>query len=174
MRPFCSDAWVLQVICRSHRFMCHGKRRNGWLEQELAPDPTQVKWVLSPGSNRAFEYLNSGAIDIGSTAGLDTVLGKANGHPIRAVYIFSRPESTAPVVRKDSPIESVADLKSKKSAATKGTDPFLFTLRALRTAGVSRDDVGIVNLQHPDGHFCFIATLTSTELLVEFSVTAAA
>jgi sulfonate transport system substrate-binding protein len=126
-------------------------KRNGWLEQELVSDHTQVKWVLSLGSNRALEYLNSGAIDIGSTAGLAAVLAKANGNPIRAVYIFSRPEWTALVVRKDSPIKSLADLKGKKIAATKGTDPFLFTLRALHTAGLSRDDVEIVNLQHPDG-----------------------
>ncbi len=116
-------------------------KRNGWLEQELAPDHTQVKWVLSLGSNRALEYLNSGAIDIGSTAGLAAVLGKANGNPIRAIYVFSRPEWTALVVRKDSPIRTLADLKGKKIAATKGTDPFLFTLRALHSAGLSRDDV---------------------------------
>ncbi|MGF6778578.1 sulfonate transport system substrate-binding protein [Paraburkholderia sp. GAS334] len=126
-------------------------RRNGWLEEELAADHTQVKWVLSLGSNRALEYLNSGAIDIGSTAGLAAVLAKANGNPIHAVYIFSRPEWTALVVRKDSPIKTVAQLKGKKIAATNGTDPFLFTLRALHTAGLSRDDVQIVNLQHPDG-----------------------
>jgi sulfonate transport system substrate-binding protein len=70
-------------------------KRQGWLEKELAPDHTQVKWVLSLGSNRALEYLNSGAIDIGSTAGLAALLGRANGNPIRAVYIYSRAEWTA-------------------------------------------------------------------------------
>ena len=33
------------------------------------------------------------------------MLGEANGHPIRAVTIFSRSEWTALVVRKDSPIK---------------------------------------------------------------------
>ena len=126
-------------------------KRYGWLEDEFKPDHAQIKWVLSLGSNRALEYLNSGAIDIGSTAGLAAVLGKANGNPIRTVYIFSRPEWTALVVRKDSPIKTLADLKGKKIAATKGTDPFLFTLRALHTVGLTRDDVELVNLQHPDG-----------------------
>ncbi|GAB2888899.1 aliphatic sulfonate ABC transporter substrate-binding protein [Paraburkholderia jirisanensis] len=131
-------------------------RRKGWLEDEFAPDHTKIDWVLSLGSNRALEYLNSGAIDIGSTAGLAAVLGKANGNPIRTVYIFSRPEWTALVVRKDSPLKTVADLKGKKIAATKGTDPYLFTLRALHTAGLSRDDVEIVNLQHPDGRTALV------------------
>ncbi|SAK48656.1 ABC transporter, periplasmic ligand binding protein, aliphatic sulfonates [Caballeronia fortuita] len=123
----------------------------GWLEEEFKPDGAAIRWVLSLGSNRALEYLNSGAVDFGSTAGLAAVLGRANGNPIRAVYVFSRPEWTALVVGRDSPIHSVADLKGKKIAATRGTDPFLFTLRALKTAGLSRDDVEIVNLQHPDG-----------------------
>ncbi len=126
-------------------------RQFGWLEAAFRPDGTQVRWVLSQGSNRALEYLNSGALDFGSTAGLAAVLGRANGNPIRAVYVFSRPEWTALVVRKDSPIRSLADLKGKKIAATRGTDPFLFTLRALHGAGLSRDDVELVNLQHPDG-----------------------
>ena len=110
-------------------------KRQGWLEKELAPDHTQVKWVLSLGSNRALEYLNSNAIDIGSTAGLAALLGRANGNPIRAVYIYSRAEWTALVVRKDSPLKTLADLKGKKIAATKGTDPYLFTLRADAIAG---------------------------------------
>lgn len=131
-------------------------KRFGWLESEFKPDHTNVKWVLSLGSNRALEYLNSGAIDIGSTAGLAAVLGKANGNPIRTVYIYSRPEWTALVVRKDSPLKSLSDLKGKKIAATKGTDPFLFTLRALHTAGLTRDDVEIVNLQHPDGRTALV------------------
>jgi len=126
-------------------------KRFGWLEDEFKPDHTQVKWVLSLGSNRALEYLNSGALDLGSTAGLAAVLGRANGNPIKAVYIFARPEWTALVVRQDSPIKTLADLKGKRIAATIGTDPFLFTLRALHTAGLNRDDVEIVNLQHPDG-----------------------
>ncbi|WP_186051701.1 aliphatic sulfonate ABC transporter substrate-binding protein [Burkholderia gladioli] len=126
-------------------------RHFGWLEDEFKPDHVAIRWLLSLGSNRALEYLNSGAADFGSTAGLAAVLGRANGNPIRAVYVFSRPEWTALVVRKDSPIHTLADLKGKKIAATRGTDPFLFTLRALHTVGLTRDDVELVNLQHPDG-----------------------
>ena len=121
----------------------------GWLEQAL-PD-TKVSWVLSQGSNRSLEYLNSNSIDFASTAGLAAVLSRANGSPIKTIYIASRPEWTALAVRKDSPIKTVADLKGKKIAATKGTDPYLFTLRALQQAGLSKDDVELVHLQHPDG-----------------------
>ena len=121
----------------------------GWLEQAL-PN-SKVGWVLSQGSNRSLEYLNSGGVDFASSASLSAVLSRANGSPIKSVYVYSRAEWTALVVRKDSPYKTVADLKGKKIAATKGTDPYLFTLRSLQQAGLSKNDVELVHLQHPDG-----------------------
>jgi len=126
-------------------------RRFGWLEEDYRRDGIPVRWVLSAGSNRALEYLNAGSIDIGSSAGLAALLAKANGNPIKAPYIFSRPEWTALVVAKDSPIKSLTDLKGRKVAATKGTDPYLFLLRALHTVGLKRSDIEHVSLQHADG-----------------------
>jgi sulfonate transport system substrate-binding protein len=126
-------------------------KKFGWLEDDFKKDGTSVKWVFSAGSNRALEYLNAGSIDIGSSAGLAALLAKANGNPIKAPYIFSRPEWTALVVPKDSPIKTLADLKGKKIAATKGTDPYLFLLRALHTVGLKRTDIEHVGLQHADG-----------------------
>jgi sulfonate transport system substrate-binding protein len=126
-------------------------RRFGWLEEAYKADGIAVKWTLSAGSNRALEYLNANSIDIGSSAGLAALLSKANGNPIKTPYIYSRPEWTALVVRKDSPIKTLADLKGKKVAATKGTDPYLFLLRALHTVGLSRKDIEHVGLQHADG-----------------------
>jgi len=126
-------------------------RRFGWLEEDLKKDGIAVRWVLSAGSNRALEYLNGNSIDIGSTAGLAALLARANGNPIKAPYIYSRPEWTALVVRADSPIKTLADLRGKKVAATKGTDPYLFLLRSLQTVGLKRSDIEHVALQHADG-----------------------
>ena len=126
-------------------------RRFGWLEEAFKKDGVNVQWVFSAGSNRALEYLNSNSIDIGSSAGLAALLAKANGNPITAPYIFSRPEWTALVVPKDSPIKTLKVLKGKKVAATKGTDPYLFLLRALQTVGLKRSDIEHVALQHADG-----------------------
>jgi sulfonate transport system substrate-binding protein len=126
-------------------------RRFGWLEEAFKADGTAIRWVLSAGSNRALEYLAADSIDIGSSAGLAALLSKANGNPIRAPYIFSRPEWTALVVPKTSNIRTLADLRGKKVAATKGTDPYLFLLRALYTAGLKRADIEHVGLQHADG-----------------------
>jgi len=126
-------------------------KKFGWLEEALAADGIKVSWTLSQGSNRALEYLAADSVDFGSSAGLAAVLSRANGNPIRSVYVYSRPEWTALVVSKDSPITSVADLKGRKIAATKGTDPYLFLLRSLQEHGLDKNDVDIVHLQHADG-----------------------
>ena len=118
---------------------------------EKAFPQSQIKWVFSQGSNRSLEYLNSGSVDFASTAGLAAVLSKANGSPIKTVYIQSQPEWTALLVAKNSNIKSLKDLKGKKIGATKGTDPYLFTLQALETVGLTKRDVQLVHLQHPDG-----------------------
>jgi sulfonate transport system substrate-binding protein len=55
------------------------------------------------------------------------------------------------VVRKDSPITKVEDLKGKKVAVTRGTDPHIFLLRALHEAGLTEKDIQMVVLQHPEG-----------------------
>ncbi len=126
-------------------------KKFGWLEQELAPDNVPVKWVLSAGSNKANEYVSSNSTDFGSTAGAAALLARTNGVPLKTVYIYSKPEWTALVVQGNSAITQVSQLKGKKVAATRGTDPFFFLLRILRDAGLSQSDVEIVNLQHADG-----------------------
>jgi sulfonate transport system substrate-binding protein len=126
-------------------------RHFGWLDEEFKADGTKIEWTLSAGSNKANEALRSEAIDFGSTAGAAALLARANGSPIQTVYVFSKPEWTALVVPKDSTITDVGQLKGKKIAATKGTDPYFFLLRSLEKAGLSGSDVQIVNLQHADG-----------------------
>ena len=123
----------------------------GWIEEEFKKDGIDVRWVLSLGSNKALEYLNGGSIQFGSTAGGAALVGRANGNPIKAIYIYSRPEWTALVTGKDSGIKSVADLKGKRVAVTRGTDPHLFLLQALNQAGLTEKDIKPVLLQHPDG-----------------------
>jgi sulfonate transport system substrate-binding protein len=121
-----------------------------WLEDALGPD-VKVQWVQSAGSNKALEFLNARSLDFGSTAGAAALLGRANGNPIRTIYVYSKPEWTALVTRPDTGIHSVADLKGKRIAVTRGTDPHIFLLRALAEAGLSEHDVKIVPLQHADG-----------------------
>jgi sulfonate transport system substrate-binding protein len=126
-------------------------RSRGWVEEALAREGIKVSWVLSLGSNKALELLSTGGADFGSTAGAAALLSKANGNAIKAVYVYSKPEWTALVVGRGSGATRVEDLRGKRIAATKGTDPFIFTLRVLHEAGLHRQSVQLIHLQHPDG-----------------------
>lgn len=121
------------------------------LEDELARDGIAVRWVQSAGSNKALEFLNAGSLDFGSTAGAAALIGRINGNPIKSVYVYSRPEWTALVTRPDTGIRSVSDLKGRRIAVTRGTDPHIFLVRALADAKLTEKDVKLVLLQHADG-----------------------
>src|SRR6201985_3217157 len=131
-------------------------KQKGLLEKEFAKDGISIVWVQSAGSNKALEFLNAGSIDFGSTPGSAAVVAKINGSPIKSIYVFSRPEWTALVTTKDSKIASIADLKGKRVAVTRGTDPHIFLVPALLSAGLSEKDITPVLLQHADGKTALI------------------
>jgi sulfonate transport system substrate-binding protein len=121
------------------------------MEAEFAKDNITIEWVESAGSNKALEYLQKNTVDFGSAAGAAALLARIAGSPVKAIYVFSRPEWTALVVPANSTLQSVADLKGKKVAVTFGTDPHVFLLRAMSDAGLTDKDVTLVPLQHADG-----------------------
>jgi len=124
--------------------------KNQGLVEKAFPG-VSIKWVYSAGSSNALNFLQGSAVDFGSTAGSAALLSRANGNPIKTVYIYEQPEWTALVVAKDSTAKSITDLKGKKIAAQKGTDPYFFLLRTLQSAGLSQADIQYVNLPHADG-----------------------
>jgi len=129
----------------------------GSLEKAFKKDNIKIRWVLSLGSNKALEYLNGGSIDFGSTAGASAVIGRANGIPIKAIYVYSKPEWTALVTNKNSGITGIKDLVGKRVAVTRGTDPHIFLLQALDSVGLTEKDIKPVLLQHPDGYRALVS-----------------
>jgi sulfonate transport system substrate-binding protein len=124
----------------------------GYLEKEFAKDGIKVVWVKTVSSSNALQFLNANSINFGSTAGSAALIARINGNPIKSVYVYSRPEWTALVTTKDSKINTVADLKGKKVAMVRGTDPHIFAVRALLAAGLTDKDITPVLVQqHADG-----------------------
>jgi sulfonate transport system substrate-binding protein len=131
-------------------------KEKGWLEEEFKKDGIGIRWVQTLGSNKALEFLNAGSIDFGSSAGAAALVSKINGNPIKSIYVYSQPEWTALVTRKDTPIQKIEDLKGKRVAVTRGTDPHIFLVRALQSVGLTEKDITPVLLQHPDGKTALI------------------
>src|ERR1044071_8240970 len=131
-------------------------REKGLLEKEFAKDGIGIRWVQTLGSNKAVEFLNAGSIDFGSSAGAAALVSKINGNPIKSIYVYSQPEWTALVTRKDTDIKKIEALKGKRVAVTRGTDPHIFLVRALQSVGLTEKDITPVLLQHPDGKTALI------------------
>jgi sulfonate transport system substrate-binding protein len=130
-------------------------RDQGWIEEAVGED-VEVTWTLSAGSNKANEALRGSVVDFGSTAGSAAFVARANGLPLHTVDVLGLPEWSAIVVGPDSDIDSAEDLEGATVAATLGTDPYFFLLQTLAAAGLSADDVEVVNLQHADGRTALV------------------
>jgi sulfonate transport system substrate-binding protein len=125
-------------------------REQGWVEEAVGDDVT-VTWEFSAGSAPANELLRGDVVDFNSTAGAAALLARANGSPLRTVDVLAQPEWSAIVVGPDSDIASAEDLEGRTIAALSGTDPYFFLLQTLEEAGLTTQDVQIVDLPHADG-----------------------
>ncbi len=67
------------------------------------------------------------------------------------------PAGSAILVRKDSPIQSIADLKGKRVAFKRGSSAHNFTVKALRSAGLAVTDVTASDLSPSDAAAAFTA-----------------
>lgn len=126
-------------------------KHNGWLEKDFATSGTEVRWVLSRGSNNSLEFLNSGASNFALTSSISAFVSRTNGQPVKAIYNYLWSVPSAILVQADSSYQTLHDLRGKQIAATKGTDPYFFLLRALAAENLKPADVKIVHLQHPEG-----------------------
>ena len=114
----------------------------GALEEKLAPLGVTVKWIEFPAGPQLLEAMNVGAIEFGSTGEAPPIFAQAAGAPL--VYVAHEPPAPrgeAILVPKDSPIQTVADLKGKTVALNKGSNVHYLLVRALEKAGVAYGDI---------------------------------
>ena len=127
------------------------------LEAKLKPlGVTEVKWVEFPSGPPILEALNVGSIDIGRTGDTPPVVAQAAGVPF--VYVgTSEPKarSSAILVKKNSPIRTLSDLKGKKIAFGKSTSAHYLTIKLLQSVGLSLKDVEPVYLAPADARSAF-------------------
>lgn len=160
LAPLSASADELKEVSLGYSYIVPASlilKQKGWLEQDLAGRGIAVKWVLSLGSNKTIEFLRGKSIDFGPSSNASAFLARANGTPLKLAYWTERKNGAPILVRNDSPYKSVADLKGKKIAATPGTGPYIGLIAALKTHGLSKDDVQIVALQHPEGRLALAA-----------------
>jgi NitT/TauT family transport system substrate-binding protein len=102
------------------------------------------------------QALAGGSVDVAIMGGVTSNF-PAQGQG-KIFMLNSRETATARLyVQKDSGIKTVADLKGKKVITTEGTTADIYLHRALEKAGLTREDVTVVNAKMPDAVQAFIS-----------------
>ena len=128
-------------------------RQDGALETALAPLGVAVSWHEFTSGLPIMEALNVGQIDVSADVA-DTVPVFAQGAQARITYVAQEapsPAAQAILVAGDSPIRSVADLKGRKVAVTKGAGSHYLLLAALAGEGLSFKSISPAYLTPADG-----------------------
>ena len=132
------------------------QKSQGTLEKKLAPLGFGVKWVEFPAGPQLLEGLNVGAVDVGYVGEAPPIFAQAAG----AQFVYfgvdpAAPRAEAILVTKDSPIQSVADLKGKKVALNKGSNVHYLLVKQLEKNGLKLTDIQPIYLAPADGRAAF-------------------
>jgi sulfonate transport system substrate-binding protein len=125
----------------------------------LANDlPYKIEWSEFPAAAPILEALNAGALDFGYTGDLAFLTVYAAGAPIKAIGgTRSDARTQAILVRKDSPIKSIADLKGKRLAGTRGGWGQFLIDATLEKAGNEINDATFSPLGPVDAKIALVA-----------------
>lgn len=129
-------------------------KEHGLLEKHFGQ--TNVQWIEFPAGPQMLEALNIGSLDVASTGDIPPLFAQAAGADL--VYIGAEPAKPAAeviLVREDSALQQVTDLKGRKVALQKGSSANNLVLRALNKAGLSFKDIQPVYLSPADARAAF-------------------
>ena len=131
---------------------------NGGLEKALEPLGMSVTWNEFTSGLPILEALNLGKVDFSADVA-DTVPVFAQAAGAKIVYVAEEapsPSAQAIVVPGKSAIASLADLKGRKVAVTKGAGSHYLLLAALATQGLSFKDITAAYLTPADGRAALV------------------
>ncbi|MBO9515668.1 MAG: sulfonate ABC transporter substrate-binding protein [Variovorax sp.] len=129
-------------------------KQSGWLEKRFPA--TKIAWIEFPAGPQLLEALSVGSLEFGLTGDSPPVFAQAAGKDL--VYVGAeppKPDSSAVLVLKDSPLRSLADLKGRKVALQKGSSAHYLLVRAVEKAGLQWTDIQPVYLAPADARAAF-------------------
>ncbi|WFR97034.1 aliphatic sulfonate ABC transporter substrate-binding protein [Rhizobium tumorigenes] len=131
-------------------------KRQGALEKRMAAQGVSVEWSEFTSGPPLLEALGAGALDFGATGDVPPLFAQAaNGNLLYVGLYRGSPEGSAILVRADSPIKSLADLKGKKLAFKRGSSAHNVAVKALQKAGLTPSDVEPIDLSPSDAAAAF-------------------
>jgi sulfonate transport system substrate-binding protein len=132
-------------------------KASGTLEKRLEPLGARISWHEFTSGLPLLEALNTGSVDFSADVA-DTVPVFALAAGAKLAYVAQEapsPSAQSLVVRADSPIRSVADLKGKRVAFTKAAGVHYLIIALLEKNGLSFKDIEPAYLTPADGRAAF-------------------
>jgi len=125
------------------------------LDKEVDALGFDVEWANLSGGPKTTEAFRAGALDVGQAQDIPPLFATWTDTPVRIVATTSREDPlNHPVyelgVAPGQKVESLEDLKGKKIAYSPGQAQGAVVLRALDKAGLTEDDVELVEIQSVD------------------------
>ncbi|WP_077048701.1 aliphatic sulfonate ABC transporter substrate-binding protein [Pseudomonas sp. KK4] len=132
-------------------------KTQGTLDKTLAQQNIDVTWHEFASGLPLLEALNVGNVDISADVA-DTVPIFAQAAQAKLTYFAQEapsPSAQAIIVRQDSPLQQLSDLKGKKVAVTKAAGAHYLLIAALKKAGLEFSDIQPAYLSPADGRAAF-------------------
>jgi len=132
-------------------------KTQGTLDKTLAQQNIDVTWHEFASGLPLLEALNVGNVDISADVA-DTVPIFAQAAQAKLTYFAQEapsPSAQAIIVRQDSPLHTLSDLKGKKVAVTKAAGAHYLLITALKKAGLEFSDIQPAYLSPADGRAAF-------------------
>ena len=126
------------------------------LEKRLKSAGVKVKWTEFQDGPALLEALNAGSLDLGRTGETPPIFAQAAGSSL--VYIAvgkTKSKGSGILVRKNSSIHSLSDLKGKTIGFSKGTSSHYLVVKALNKAGLKFTDIHPAYLKPGDARVAF-------------------
>ena len=125
------------------------------LDEELEDEGVEIEWANISGGPKTLDAFRAHAIDVGSAQDIPPLFAQWTGTDVTIVATTSRVDAiNHPVyqlgVAPGVDVKSLEDLKGKKIAYSPGQAQGALVLRALDKAGLSQDDVELVEIQSVD------------------------
>ena len=117
---------------------------------------TRVHWVEFPAGPQMLEALALGSVDIGGVGDSPPVFAQAAGKDL--FYVGAeppKPDSSAVLVKPESSLKTLADLKGKRIAVQKGSSAHYLLVQAVAKGGLAWSDISPIYLPPADARAAF-------------------
>ncbi|MFT4298165.1 MAG: aliphatic sulfonate ABC transporter substrate-binding protein [Aeromicrobium sp.] len=119
--------------------------------RDVQPEGVKIEYSYFPNFSDMLQALNAGKIDMTEVGDIGAISSWVNGGQVQAVGVSQpNPQQEGILVPADSDIQGPGDLKGKRINLLRSTNAYPFVLNYIAEAGLTEDDIEIVEITGPD------------------------